>query len=167
MPETDVGSSVASDFTNAITDFSVTARLTDGAGDQKEHTYQNTDWSEDYGYYLKIPEFKTAVDAKATWTVGAGFTADEMTELLLMGISGNGKDSFNSILKNMIKVKTISKDSFAEIIRDKNDLLVNLKPLSPDSILIVQNRKGRIKRYELISKTKTPNNKYAPTKYSI
>lgn len=164
MPETNIGSAVASDLANAMTDFSVDSVSTDGAGGQKEFTYQNVDWSQDYGYYKTIPEFKTAVDAKATWTVGAGFTSDEATELLLMNIKGNGKDSFNSILKNMIKCKTISKDSFAEIIRDSDGVLSNLKPLDPSSMVIVQNRKGRIARYEQVSKTKVPNKKFAVNK---
>lgn len=162
MPETDIGSASAGDIKNTIVDYSVDSQSTDGAGATKETTYQNVDWSQDYGYYNTIPEFKTAVDAKATWTVGAGFTSDEITELLLLNIKGNGKDSFNSILKNMIKVKTISKDSFAEIIRDDEDILVNIKPLDPASIVIVQNQQGRIKRYEQVSKTKIPNKRYKP-----
>lgn len=162
MPDTDIGSAIATDVTNAIEDFEVDAVSTDGAGTQPETTYQNTHWSQDYGYYKTIPEFKTAIDAKATWTVGAGFTSDDPTEMLLMSIRGNGKDSFNSILKNMIKVKTISEDSYAEIIRDKEGILVNLKPLDPESMVIVQNQQGRIKRYEQVSKTKIPNKRYTP-----
>ena len=162
MPETDISSAAPSDMKNIVTDFSVDPVSTDGAGTQNETTYQNTNWSQDYGYYLEIPEFKVAVDTKATWTVGAGFTSDETTELLLMGIKGNGKDSFNSILKNMIKCKTISQDSFAEIIRDKKGVLVNLKPLDTESMVIVQNQQGRIKRYEQVNKTKTPNKRFEP-----
>jgi len=164
MPDTDIASAEATDMENTIVDYSVDAVDTDGAGDQKEFTYQNTDWSQDYGYYKTIPEFKTAIDAKAIWTMGAGFEADEITQLLLGNIKGNGKDSFNSILKNMIKVKTISKDSFAEIIRDKNKIFINLKPLDPSSIVIVQGDNGRIKRYEQVFKTQKANKKYSPEK---
>jgi len=162
MPETNIGSASTGNVSGTIVDFSVAAQSTDGAGSTKETTYQNTEWSRDYGYYKTIPELKIAINTKATWTVGAGFTADEPTTLLLGSIKGNGKDSFNSILKNMIKVKTISKDSFAEIIRDKDGVLVNLKPLDPASIVIVQNQKGRIIRYEQVSKTKIPNKKFSP-----
>jgi hypothetical protein len=160
MPETNIGSADYSNIANTIINYSVDSAETDGAGDQNETTWQNTHWSQDYGYYKKIPEFKTAVDAKANWTVGAGFEADEITMLLLGNIKGNGKDSFNSILKNMIKVKTITSDAFAEIVRDKDGVLINLKPLDPSSVVIVQNSKGRIKRYEQVSKTKTPNKKF-------
>ena len=69
-----------------------------------------------------------------------------------MQITGNGKDTFNSILKNMIKVKTIDGDSHAEIIRDKYDTLINLKPLAPDSIASIQNNKGRFIGYEQVTK---------------
>lgn len=159
MGDMRITSATASDLTNAMTDYEVDSLLTDGAGDQDETTYQNSDWSQDYGYYNTIPEFKTAVDAKANWTVGAGFDADDITILLLGTIKGNGKDSFNSILKNMIKVKTISKDSFAEVIRDKEGVLINLKPLDPGSMVIVQNMQGRIKRYEQVSKIRGNKNK--------
>ncbi len=154
MPDTDIGRAIASDLKNKIVDYSVDAQDTDGAKDQEETKSQNTDWSTDYGYYKKIPEYKIAIDTKATWTVGAGFEADEQTTMLLGTIKGNGKDSFNSILKNMIKVKTISKDSYAEIIRDEEGMLVNLKPLNPGSMVIVQNKKGIIIRYEQPAKTK-------------
>jgi hypothetical protein len=163
MPDNLIGGTTAGDLTNALTDFSIDAVDTDGAGSSKETTWQNPFWSSDYGYYKKIPEFKRAVDTKALWTVGAGFEADEPTEMILNNIKGNGNDSFNSILKNLIKVKTISMDSFAEIIRDdpKNGgALLNLKPLDPSSIVIVQNQQGRIIRYEQVFKDKIPNKKY-------
>jgi len=159
MPDTDIGSSVASDLTNAMTDYTVSALNTDAAGDQKETQWQTTTWSKSLGYYKTIPEFKTAVDAKANWTVGAGFEADETTVMLLGNIKGNGKDSFNGILKNMIKTKTIDMDSYAEIIRDKDGVLVNLKPLEPDSMVTFQNQKGQIIRYEQVSKIKGASNK--------
>lgn len=162
MPETEIGGAVASDVSNAIVNYTVDPETTDGADGSTEHTYQNVNWAQDYGYYRSIPEFKVAIDTKATWTMGAGYTSDEATMLLLMGVKGNGKDSFNSILKNMIKVKTISEDSYAEIIRDKDGVLVNLKPLDPSSIKIVQNKQGRVTRYEQVTRNKTPNKRFKP-----
>lgn len=162
MPQTNIGAAVASDLTNAITDYSVLAKDTDGVQDQDETTWQMTDWSTYYGYYLNIPELQTAVDAKATWTIGAGFTADEPTEMLLNTVKGNGKDSFNSIMSNMIRTYTIGGDAFAEIIRDEDGVFINLKPLDPSTIRIVQNRKGQIKRYEQTSKIKEVLQKFKP-----
>jgi len=159
MAETDIGKAIASDLTNAVTDYSVDAQATDGAGDQKETTYQNTSWTQNLGYYKSIPELKIAVDTKADWVVGNGYIADEITTLLLMSIKGNGKDSFNTILENMERTSYIGEDAYAEVIRDNEGLLVNLKPLSPDSIMVVQNQKGRVKRYEQVSRVKGKANK--------
>ena len=66
MPETDIDSTVSSALSNFLTDFTVDSETTDGAGDGEESTYQNSDWAEDYGYYLTIQEFNIAGDAKAT-----------------------------------------------------------------------------------------------------
>jgi hypothetical protein len=162
MVETNIGSADYGNVRNVITDYSVTSISTDGAGDQAETTWQMTDWEKNLGYYKTIPELQTAVDAKANWTMGAGFTSDETTTMLLMAIKGNGKDSFNTILTNMIRTYTVGGDAYAEVIRDKHGVLSNLKPLDPSSIVIVQNRQGRIKRYEQVSKVKTPNKKFQP-----
>lgn len=152
MADVDIGSAVKSDLANEIEDYSVQSKVTDGAIGDIEHEYTNDEWERDLGYYEEIPELKIAIDTKAIWTIGAGFKADEATEMLLDTIRGNGKDSFNSILKNMIKIKTLSKDSFAEIIRDEDGNLINIKPLDPSSIKIIQNNKGQIIRYEQMSK---------------
>lgn len=162
MSELDIGEASESGVRNVIVDYTVDADDTEDGGVQKEVTYQNVNWTQDFGYYNTIPEFKTAVDTKATWTVGAGFQADEATEMVLDQIRGNGKDSFNTILKNLIKVKTISQDSFAEIIRNDEGMFINLKPLNSGSIVIVQNDKGMIQRYEQVSRSKTPNKRFDP-----
>lgn len=152
MPETDLGNLDYSDVSNQLSDYAVDTAITDAPGEDKEFSWQNMDWPEFYGYYKNIPELQTAVDAKANWTLGAGFEADVPTLLLLGNIKGNGKDSFNTILSNMIRTYTVAGDAFAEIIRDKDDVLVNLKPLDPGSIAIVGNSMGIIKRYEQRSK---------------
>jgi len=140
------------DMTNKVTDYSVDAVNTDGAGDQFETEWINTYWSTYLGYYKAIPELQAAIDAKATWTIGKGFKANELTTLTLMSIKGTGKDTFNSIMENMIRTYHIGGDSFAEIIRDNKGQLVNIKPLDPNSIKIIVNSLGRIKRYEQINK---------------
>jgi hypothetical protein len=152
MPQTDIGESLATDVGSVIVDYDVDSEVTDGATGDVEYTWQMSDWSENLGYYKKIPELQAAVDAKANWTMGAGFEADEPTTMLLWGVKGHGKDSFNSILGNMIRTYTIAGDSFAEIIRDEDDVLVNLKPLDPSSIRIVFNKMGIVLRYEQTEK---------------
>lgn len=153
MPETDIGSL---DYTsmNSMSDFdySVPTVMTDGAGDSNETEWQNSAWTSQLGYYKAIPELQVAIDAKATWTVGKGYTSNPITELLLMSITGNGVDTFNTILENMIRTYHIGGDSYAEIIRDESGQLVNLKPLDPSVMKIIANSKGLIKRYEQTSK---------------
>lgn len=153
MPETDLGNLDMSDLTNEMTDYSISSQTTDAPSGDSEYHYYNSEWPKYLGYYKTIPELKTAIDSKANWTIGAGYEADKKTMKLLDSITGNGKDSFNSILWNMITVKTINGDSFAEIIKKKNKI-INIKPLAPNSIAIVQSGKGRIKRYEQVEKKK-------------
>ena len=162
MPETDIDQAVASDLNTSMTDYYVETDTTDGATGDNESSWQTTTWNESLGYYKSIPEFKVAVDTKARWTIGAGFETDEITELLLMTIKGNGKDSFNSILSNMIKVKTIDSDSFAEIIRDERGMLINIKPLDPKSIVVYQNKKGMYTKYEQVDKNNKPIKQFKP-----
>lgn len=163
MPQTDIGNADRSS-TSVYTDYSVGAETLDGV-QPNEFSWTNEHWSEWLGYYKNIPELQTAVDAKANWTIGAGFTADEPTMILLDGIHGHGKDSFNSILGNMIRTYTIAGDAFAEIITNEDGLLRNLKPLDPGSITIVYNNKGRIIRYEQLGKVnKSSVKKFAPHK---
>ena len=159
MPETKIGSAERSDIKTQFASgtehyFEVDSATTDGPADQKETEYINSDWSEQFGYYRAISELKNVIDAKATWTIGKGFTADEMTELILSRVKGFGEDTFNTILENMIRTYQIGGDAFAEIIIDDNGFLLNLKPLDPGVIKIVTNRKGIIIRYEQINKVK-------------
>ena len=151
MPDTNISSSEIGNKENTITDWSVTAQSTDGAQDQKETYYMNTYWTEWLGYYKSVAELAAAIDAKATWTIGKGFTSNEITEKALSTIKGWGKDSFNTILENMVRTYHIGGDAFAEIIREKGQL-INLKPLSPENIRIVANQQGIIIRYDQINK---------------
>jgi hypothetical protein len=161
MPDTDIGSSTASDVGNVLADYNVDSQTTDGAEGTTEFRWQMDNWPKYLGFYKSIPELQTAVDAKANWVLGAGFEADEPTSILISMLKGNGKDSFNSILLNMHRIATIGGDAFCEVMRDKDGVLINLKPLDPSSIVVVQDAKGRIKRYEQVAKHKTLQ-KYTP-----
>jgi len=141
---------------NAIKDFSVDATETDA-----QNTWCNANWQQQLGYYKKIPELKASIDALATWTVGKGFSADPQTTFVCDSIKGWGKDTFNSILENLIRTAKISGDSYAEIIRDEKLKLINLKILDPGSMTIIANKNGLIESYEQHSKIK--GNK--PTKF--
>ena len=160
MPTTKIDSAVSS--TNAQEDYSVDSATTDGPTDQKETTWMNTNWITWLGYYKKIPELASVIDAKATWTVGKGIKADEITTMLLDTIKGNGKDTFNTIIENMIRTYNIGGDSYCEIIRDDEDNLINLKPLDPAVMKHVFDRQGMLIRFEQTSKAKQKPTKFKP-----
>ena len=152
MSELKIDSSAIGDNTSTFQDFSVDPQTLDSAQDQKDTEYINQRWGQQLGYYKSIPELKAAIDTKARWIVGKGFKSHEITEIALSAIKGFGKDVFNSILENQVRVKEIGGDSFAEIIRDEEGNLINLKPISPGSIKTIANRAGIISRYEQIDR---------------
>ncbi len=160
MPETDIDSARTGNLESTGTNFSVASLITNGPSGLKETTYINFDWEKQHGYYRSIPELNSAIDAKATWTVGKGVIADDETKLILDRMVGWGKDTFNTIIENMIRVMTIGGDSYAEVIRDENNELINLKPLNPSSIRIHADKAGIITHYEQISRTKKPNKRF-------
>ncbi len=148
-----IDSASVGSMATAVEDITVAAQTTDGAGEQKETSYINNNWTQQLGYYKEIPEVKTAIDMRAIWTIGKGYKADIRTSVILDRMKGWGEDTFNSILKNMIVTKRIGGDAFAEIVRDAKGNLLNIKPLDPGTIKIIVNKKGMLKRYEQIAKT--------------
>jgi len=148
-----LGKATSSDLTNAQADITIDAQNTDGATGQRETEYQITNWKTWFGYYIKIPELKQAIDMRAIWTVGKGFkTKDARTQVILDRMRGWGEDTFNDIIKNMVRTKRICGDAFAEIVKDEKGNLINIKPLDPSTIKIIVDKKGMLKRYEQVSK---------------
>jgi len=129
---------------------------TDAATGEKEYAWTLNGWGRYLAYYKKLGIVKAKIDKKALWTVGQGFkiNGNVLTRLINQRKLGIGKDTLTTILYNLDRVGQIAGDCFAEIIKDKSKRIINLKPLSPDSIRIIANEYGRIKRYEQISKIK-------------
>ena len=151
----DINQMGISDMTNAVPNWDVTPKEVDGVRDQDETTWQNANWSRQWGYFNSIPDLKSAMLMKSVWNVGKGWTADSETTVTLEHISGWGKDTFDDILFNLDLISRIGGDSYAEIIKDaETGLLINLKPLNPNTMKIVIDRNGIIKRYEQMSTTK-------------
>ncbi len=163
MPETRLGAASLTGLNTAIVDYSVDPVQLDSAMDQEETEYLNTIWTTQLGYYTTIPELRGAIDAKGVWTVGKGYEADPEIKLILDDIRGFGKDSFNTILENMIRTYYIGGDSFAEVVRDNEGNLINLKPMDPGTVKVIVNRAGLIKRYEQTVKSSAKDNvKFKP-----
>lgn len=152
MPETNISSAVSS--TDQHTDFSVSSASPDAAFEQPETTWMDANWPQYFGYYTdeKTPELTVVIDAKATWTVGKGFKADEETTMLLDTIRGNGYDTFNTILENAMRTMLIGGNFYAEVIRDDEENLINVKPLDPTVMRHHINGQGIITHFEQISK---------------
>lgn len=149
----DIDSAQTSDMTNRVSNIEIEAKQIDGAGEQKETAYINSNWGKQLGIYKTIPEFKIALDMRAIWTIGQKVECTPDVEVILDHISGWGKDTFRGILKNMLITKRLGQDSFAEIMRDdENGEIINLKPLDPSTIRQVYDRKGIILRYEKIAR---------------
>lgn len=145
--------------------FDVNTASTDGAFEQKETTWTDDKYPQYLGYYFdeKIPEITAVIDAKATWTVGKGFKASPGTTFALDSIKGWGKDTFNTILENAMRTMLIGGNFYAEIIRDDDDDLINLKPLDPAAMTHVVGRNGMLIRFEQNSKVKgQPPRKFQP-----
>ena len=117
----------------------------DRAGGNKETTWQSTNWTIYNGYYKKHLSVKSVINKLGMWTVGKGYKGNEE---ILGKIKGWGKDTFNKIIDNLIRIKHINGDSYAEIIRDKSGKLINLKPLNPGEMIHVVNSQGMLKEYK-------------------
>ena len=152
MADTDIRQTDQTSMATRVKNFSVAPRATDGAQDINETTWDNSEFTKWFGIYKAIPEYKTAINAFATWVIGKGWATDNRTTTILENITGWGEDTFQSIMWNMIVTKKVGGDAFAEIIRNDKGTLINLKPLDPSVIRIVVNKKGIIKRYEQKSK---------------
>ena len=152
MVRYDIGQSTTTDLDNASLDYSVDLKTTDSINAAGDTYYDFPNSSQYLGYYKTIPELKKAIDALATWIMGKGYITDPSTEIILERVTGWGEDSINSIFWNLLVNKKIYGDAFAEIIRDEEGELLNLKVLDPAAMRVVVSSKGIIKRYELRSK---------------
>jgi hypothetical protein len=150
MGSTDLRETTTTDLNSGAGEFSVKSAKIDEAS-VSETFWDSRNFSEYLGYYKSIPELKKAIDALAMWSCGKGFKTDQKTRNNLKLIQGWGEDSFQSVMKNMLVIKKINGDSFAEIIRDEKGNLINLKPLNPLNVRTIVNKKGIIIRYEEIS----------------
>lgn len=135
-----------------LEDYSVDANALDYVSSEKETYWTFDEATKNFGYYKEIPELKAAIDALAIWTVGKGYEVDSpLDKVILEHIKGWGQDTFQSILQSMIVIKKIVGDAFCEIIK-KGDVLVNLKPISPERVRLVISPNGLIKRYDIMKK---------------
>jgi hypothetical protein len=146
MGNLDITQTSTTSLDTKVDNFSVASKVIDQA------TSEDTIWANDHfdqnlSYYLTIPEYKKAIDTYATWVLGRGYTCDANVKLILEDVRGWGEDTFLSILWNMLVVKKFHGDSYAEIIRDEDGEMINLKPLNPRNVKHVCSKKVVLKHY--------------------
>lgn len=167
----DLGQAKMGNMQNEVDDYSVDAVELDSADGTKEFSYTNNNFGNEMGYLDEVAELGSTIKAMAKWTVGKGYQADKKTKGILGNIRGWGKDSFNEIIKNDIKIYMASGDSYCEIIREKTAIdkikniaskislgliryapgsgkLLNLKPLNAGKVSVIVDGVGMLKRYE-------------------
>lgn len=152
MSDLMLGNTTTTNFGNtAGYNYKVTPANTDGTGGMIELEWMNPKASKYYGFYKDIGEYRSALHGFATWVIGQGYDCSlKSQEQQLKEITGWGEDTFQSILWNMIVVKKLLGDAYAEVIRDNRGVLINLKVLDSARMKHVTSDKGIIKRYEYL-----------------
>lgn len=160
MTITDITQTTTADLNAKVSDIVVDAQSTDGVQDDKENFYDNPDFSKWYGYYKEMPLVNKTIGAFATWVLGKGFTADDSTTTILDNMIGRGDEDFLALMWNMKVISKVNGDSYAEIMRTDDGALFNIKPLNPENMRVIFDKKGKIIRYE----DRRDNKKFAPNR---
>ena len=160
MADLNLSNATTTDFTNQVPDFIVESMASDVANADGSETFVYFDKAtENYGYQYNHPQVASPLDAICTWAFKQGYTSeDKQMEVILERISGNGKETFSSIVWNQGNVAVGHGDSFSDIIRNDNGTLVNLINISPERVKVVFVG-TRIKRYEIWNGKKWVNKK--------
>lgn len=148
MAELNISSTTTTNLTGTVPDFIVKQKALDAVSPNQDETYWYFDEATTHlGYYHTASEVFAAANAMAAWAFGGGWSADARTTVILDHIKGMGKDTFAKIIKNHEVMKLIVGDAFIEL-KYKDDVLINMIPISPERVRIVFNPDGMIKRYD-------------------
>ncbi len=150
MANTNFGKTTTTNLQADVPDFMQDSKTTDGNYSSKENKWANPDASKYYGFYYGIGEFRAALNAFATWTVGQGYETENVRDKVILDhVIGWGEDTFLSIIWNMIVTKKFNGDAYAEIIRnEKTGTLINIKTLDPRRMAHISNNQGLLDHYE-------------------
>ena len=150
MAEYNLSNATTTDFTNQVPDFIVESKRLDNANDGGVETYVYFDKAtENFGYYFNHPQVSSPINSLATWTVSRGWTTDDpQLKAELEHVTGQGKDTFESIMWNHEVVKLVVGDAFIEMVRGKSNIILNMIPISPERVKMVVVG-SRIQRYEI------------------
>jgi hypothetical protein len=133
-------------MTGQNTEFSVGSHTLNSPGSGNEDSSYTPDFDKWNGYYRAIPEAKSIIDTLERWIFGKGFKGKDVSKL--KRIVGNGKENARRVIRNTWRISRICGDGFAEIIKDNQGRITNLKALNSQTIKIVYTSAGILKHYE-------------------
>ena len=150
MAEFNLGRATTTDFKNQVPDFIVEAKALDVANADKSETFVYFDKAtENFGYYFNHPQVSSPINSLATWGFSRGWTTDDpKLRAELDHVTGQGKDSWETIMWNHEVVKLIVGDAFLEMVRNKSGTILNIIPISPERVKLVV-KGARLERYEI------------------
>lgn len=151
MAELNISSATTTNFTGGVPDFIVEAKNLDAANKNQDETYLYfPDAPAMLGYVYQIPEIFNAASALCTWAVNRGWEAsDPSLKAQLKHVRGLGNQTFTQIMWSHLFIKLVVKDAFVEVKRGKNDIILNMIPISPERVRVVFGKSGLIKRYDV------------------
>ena len=160
MAELDIGQATQTNMEDNVDDVTISSATPDAS--EGKQVWDFPEANDNLGYYKTIPELKSALHVLAQRVAGMGWEAlSTRDQVILESITGWGEDTFASICINLIVQKKIFGDAFAEIIRNDNGTLINIKPLYPGNMRVVTDEQGLIDHYEQ-RVPKRPNRKLTP-----
>jgi hypothetical protein len=149
MADYNLSNSTNTNFTANVPNFVVQAMALDVSNSDGETYVYYDKAAENYGYYYNWPQIASRTNALCTWAFGQGYTTENRrTAIILQGITGNGKETFGTIIWNHGNVKLSHGDSFCEIVRNEQGELINLISISPERVKTVY-KGSRIIRHEI------------------
>lgn len=156
MTSQNISSSTTTQLNSGVPNFTITGKATDYASSGENETYWYfTDAQQNLTYYKEDAALYSGLNTLADWVCGRGFVAlSGRDNAIISMIKGNGKENFESIIRNCFIVKEAQGDSFAEIVRADNknpkSQLINLRIVSPERVRLVINPNGTLKRYDVL-----------------
>lgn len=148
MANSNLSYSTTTDFANGVPNYTIPSKTTDGNYGNEENEWTNPNASKFYGYYYGVGEYRSAINSYSIHVLGWGYDClIPRDQISLNCITGNGKQTFWSLMYNHLCTKKFNGDAYAEIIRN-DGVIVNLKNLDPRRMKHITGKNGRIKRYE-------------------
>lgn len=154
MSNSNLNYTSTTDFANGVPNFAIDNKITDGGYGNEENKWNNPNASKYYGYFYNVGEFRSAIKSYAIHVLGLGYDAEPTIKVILDLISGNGKETFWSMMYNHLHCKKFNGDAFTQIIRAEptkkfsEGRLINLKSLDPRRVTTITNKQGQIIRYD-------------------